>query len=265
MANRTRIESELIDKYVNMQMTCENIAKDMNVSAYKIRKWLRACGIELRSVSEQGLISQGKKRIKLSQDKNWFIEMYENRKMSILSIAAELKTTWVVVRRYLEALNIPIRTLSEQSRIECLKRGKWCGENHPTKNPEIFKKMYLNRKPPKPHKKFFSEESLKRMRDAKLKPTTPLYKQIRNSVRAIKWRKDIFERDEFKCKICGEHTRTLEAHHIISFNGLFKRFEIKTFDEAMEKEELWSLDNGITLCEKCHRETSNYGGRGYNG
>lgn len=35
--------------------------------------------------------------------------------------------------------------------------------------------------------------------------------------------------------------------------------KIKTFDMAMECEELWNINNGQTLCRPCHTKTENYG------
>lgn len=63
---------------------------------------------------------------------------------------------------------------------------------------------------------------------------------IRNSSRYRNWRKEIFERDNYTCQLCGKVGGNLNAHHIEKFSlNKMKRFD---------------LENGITYCEKCHRE-----------
>ena len=53
------------------------------------------------------------------------------------------------------------------------------------------------------------------------------------------WRKKVLERDGYKCQKCGS-TEKLNVHHIKSF---------AEFPDEREK-----IENGITLCEKCHRK-----------
>lgn len=64
-------------------------------------------------------------------------------------------------------------------------------------------------------------------------------KQQRNSQEYIDWRSAVFERDGYRCQICGQIGGTLNAHHIKSFS----KHESLRFD----------LNNGVTLCESCHK------------
>jgi len=89
---------------------------------------------------------------------------------------------------------------------------------------------------------------------------TPLAMRIRRSFKYRQWRSDIFTRDDFTCQKCGRRGGCkLNAHHIIPFNLIMELNDIKTFEQAMDCEELWNINNGITLCEKCHRQTDNWG------
>lgn len=51
------------------------------------------------------------------------------------------------------------------------------------------------------------------------------------------WRQKVYERDNFTCIKCGSKKK-INAHHIKSW---------KNYPESR-----YSVDNGITLCEKCH-------------
>lgn len=62
----------------------------------------------------------------------------------------------------------------------------------------------------------------------------------RHSKQYQEWRSQVFERDNFKCQVCGQVGGKLNAHHI------------KTFKDYPDLR--FELSNGITLCEKCHRD-----------
>lgn len=65
-------------------------------------------------------------------------------------------------------------------------------------------------------------------------------KQLRNTSSYISWRIAVFKRDNYTCQVCGKVGGTLNAHHIKSF--------------ALHKKLRLDVNNGITLCEKCHKE-----------
>lgn len=53
------------------------------------------------------------------------------------------------------------------------------------------------------------------------------------------WRKAVFERDNFTCQCCGKRGGNLCAHHLESYRD---NPELRIL-----------LENGITLCEECHK------------
>ena len=83
---------------------------------------------------------------------------------------------------------------------------------------------------------------------------TPLQTQIRNLSQNSQWRHKVFQRDDFTCCSCHEVGRKLNAHHIKSFASILADNNIETLEQAIACEELWDIDNGVTLCEKCHKE-----------
>jgi 5-methylcytosine-specific restriction endonuclease McrA len=80
---------------------------------------------------------------------------------------------------------------------------------------------------------------------------TKLNKAIRQMRQNRKWMDAIKARDGC-CIRCGS-TDKLESHHTPELSVLIAHFNIKSCEDARtHAESLWSLDNGITLCEPCH-------------
>lgn len=75
------------------------------------------------------------------------------------------------------------------------------------------------------------------------------------------WRSDIFTRDNWTCRTCRTNLVYVTAHHIKWFSKILKENNINNILDAKECDELWNLDNWLTLCEKCHELTDNYKGR----
>lgn len=70
-------------------------------------------------------------------------------------------------------------------------------------------------------------------------------KEIRQSIEGRRcaeykeWRKKVYERDSYTCKYCGAKGVRLNAHHIKPY--------------AIYINLRYSVPNGITLCEECHK------------
>lgn len=77
-------------------------------------------------------------------------------------------------------------------------------------------------------------------------------KRIKRSLKFRLWREEVFKRDNYACQFCGNKSSKdnkvyLHPHHIKSFSDYPNlRFRVS---------------NGITLCERCHKLTKNFGAR----
>ncbi len=68
---------------------------------------------------------------------------------------------------------------------------------------------------------------------------TPLNRQLRSSKEYKHWREQVYKRDNYTCQCCGDSKgHNLESHHIENFSE----------NEGLR----FDIDNGITLCDKCH-------------
>lgn len=88
---------------------------------------------------------------------------------------------------------------------------------------------------------------------------TILAKRIKSTMTYKEWRKQVFQRDNWTCQDCGQKGNRLHPHHIKSFSKILNENKIKTLEESFSCEELWDINNGITLCHICHKKTPTYG------
>ena len=77
------------------------------------------------------------------------------------------------------------------------------------------------------------------------------------------WKVKVFTRDNYTCQSCNNANASsqgikLEAHHIKPLSQIIKDNNIKTVEDALKCKELWSLNNGATLCKKCHKLTKSF-------
>src|SRR6476619_3501091 len=93
--------------------------------------------------------------------------------------------------------------------------------------------------------------------DAILSPSL-LKLRIRNTMEYLNWRIAILRRDNFRCQVCTANIKdnkglSLEVHHAKTFDDICKENNITTVKGALACKEIWSLDNGISLCHGCHK------------
>lgn len=82
---------------------------------------------------------------------------------------------------------------------------------------------------------------------------TKLSERIRKTFQYRQWRSDVFTRDDFTCQKCDRRGLVINAHHnMMSFALILTLNDITTLEQAEKCEELWNINNGITLCENCH-------------
>ncbi len=87
-------------------------------------------------------------------------------------------------------------------------------------------------------------ERLKRFYDKVGRKNKPEF-LFRETSYYAKWRKAVFERDNYTCKICNITNVYLHADHIKPFS-LFPELRL-------------DISNGRTLCVPCHRKTDTWG------
>lgn len=163
------------------------------------------------------------------------------------------------------------RNLSEETRkkMSLSKKGKvglWIGKKHSEETKKKiselaklngFGKWWKGKK----HKK----ESRKKMALAQTREKHWNWKngitndnvRIRKSLKYIQWRQQVFIRDNFVCQKCYTKGGYLEVHHKKSFCEYMKEIKLNLpllgmYEGAMVYEPFWDINNGITLCKKCH-------------
>lgn len=67
---------------------------------------------------------------------------------------------------------------------------------------------------------------------------------LRSTTEFKKWRRKVFERDTYTCRICFQKGGVLEPHHIANV--------------AAHLELAFDINNGVTLCINCHKKVDKY-------
>lgn len=96
---------------------------------------------------------------------------------------------------------------------------------------------------------------------------TPINIAIRRCFKYKIWRENVFKKDNYTCVLCRARGIILNAdHYPIPFSAILNKLIIEQglenlFEKAMSYKMFWIIDNGRTLCKKCHKTTDTYKGK----
>jgi len=218
--NYIYIPKDLLEKlYCSQKLSTWDVAEELSVSKTTVINKLNEYNIKLRK--------SGPERAVIDYDLEILKNMYENQLLNCRQIVEKLDIDihWVTLNNKLKEYGTNIRDNSESniafvsnlSEEEIQDRFSHPGKSNPNYNPNLSKKE--------------REEQ-------------------RNYLEYYIWSKEVKERDNYTCQICGQLGGKLVSHHIESY---VDNREIRT-----------SLSNGITLCEDCHKTFHKKYGYGYN-
>lgn len=178
----------------------------------------------------------------------WLTEHYINQQLSKSECAELIGVSYQTIHKWLRQYNIPERSQEEQRKIEFDRM-----MSRITK--DILEEYYTN--------KLLSIEqcSLKlKVSPGKTKkllevygiPIIDIHKERskrykpRTCGEYTRWRNEVFRRDNLSCVCCGTKEK-IQTHHLFNFSD--------------NKELRMQIDNGVTVCLKCHKEFHRLYGR----
>jgi 5-methylcytosine-specific restriction endonuclease McrA len=80
-----------------------------------------------------------------------------------------------------------------------------------------------------------------------------LVDKINRTSRMAEWRHGVLERDGHTCQHCKYSGPYIVVHRKKPLIKIFEDNNIISYTQAMSSDEVFDLDNGITLCTPCHQ------------
>lgn len=253
-----------------VNVICPNCFTDFEVPVYKTKEYKRnfcsrKCHDECRRKEKYEKLSE----LVGSDFRMWLYHKYVVDLKGTRDIAEELygnRKSFSSINGWLTRFDIPLRKGSEAVKVQWIGNGERRDRQSETAKEVLLKEEVRERIKETQR----TEESRKKSRDSKIGIKNPMYgvtgsehpkwnpkrtheqrvsERKTNAVR--EWRVAVFKRDNFTCQQCGDSQGgNLVAHHIDSYDWC--------------EEKRADTDNGITLCEKCHKDFHKEYGYGSN-
>lgn len=202
----------LYNEYIIKNRMAKEIADDYSINPRTLREW----------ISKFGLNKYGNLKNELSKED--LHKMYFVEHMTSEEIASKYNTTGNTVIALLKEYGYKVPTRSELLNIYYTKKG---GIEKVRKTQSTMENRI---------------KSSCRQRGIAIEDfdgfSTTEEHMARNNTYYKEWIRKVFERDNYTCQCCGKRGGNLNAHHLYNFS------EYKNLR--------YDINNGITLCEKCH-------------
>ncbi len=252
-------------KYVDERLSYSKIAELAGVSTSTIQKYIHRYNIPIRDYSDCHKENLNGEWNNLEiNNKTLLKKEYVDRYLTYRDIAEKYNTSIRTVARYIKKFNIKPRKLSDYEITSNRKNDEnyicpICGGKKSYGSLKCSK-CYLT--------------NLKGSNNPNYKASSSLKRLVRGYIKRV-WRPKVFEKDRYICQRCKKYLPgNLQAHHIKRFSVIFEEIlkennhlnpqdekdKLKLYKIMITDNELNSINNGLTLCEKCHRKV-HYGKR----
>lgn len=202
----------LYNEYILKDRSASDIAKECGINMRSLQEWIRILG----------LTEKPKPLNNITQEELY--DLYRVKRLSCKEIAQKYNVTDGAISYQLKKFGIPIYSPSEAINIYLYEKGgiEKARKTQSTMENRIKSSCKQRGIPIKDFNGFSTTEE----------------HMARNNTYYKEWLKNVFNRDNYTCQCCGKRGGNLNAHHLYNFSKC--------------KNLRYDVNNGITLCERCH-------------
>jgi DNA-binding XRE family transcriptional regulator len=213
---KEKIRKEIITKHIKNRISQAQLAKEYGISKCTICEIIKKSGKKTPYFKKEKI------------DKDFVLKEYVEKRKSAVKISKELNVSVHPIYDILREAGV-VRSFSEcHIGHKAYNKGKRMSVEQRVKLSKKRKGKYLGKENPN-------------WKGGKVRTSDD---ERRKSLEYKWWRRAVKDRDGWKCMECGEEDkRKLHSHHI------------KPVRNVDDIKLLTDINNGITLCKKCHYKT----------